>query len=218
MFKFITRNPGLKIISLILAVILWLFVKSETGGEVGLVAPVEFSSLPPTLIMVRLSDEVINLRVSGSLSKVERLSTRDVRVRIDLSSAKAGLNSFDILPRNISLPQGLTVTQMSPSTIKVEIDEVMDKIVRVNALVQGEPESGYRVSRVTVDPRYIKLQGSKTQLKTLKEVPTEEIDVSGFKETVKLEVPLRLSELNVKAGGDRKVRVTVHIEPEKVEK
>ncbi|RLB04071.1 MAG: YbbR-like domain-containing protein, partial [Deltaproteobacteria bacterium] len=39
--RIITKNPILKVISLILAIILWLFVKSERGGEVGLVVPLE---------------------------------------------------------------------------------------------------------------------------------------------------------------------------------
>ena len=215
--QLITRNPGLKVISLVLAIILWLFIRSETGGEVGIVAPFEFHGLSSNLIVTRVSEETINVRINGSLSQLERLSTKEVRARIDLSGAKPGLNSFDILPRNITVPQGLAINQISPSSIKVELDQVIDKIVRIEALVQGKPQNGYRVTRITVDPLYIKLQGARTQLMTLKKVSTEEVDISGLRETVKLEVPLKLTGLNLKRGVDRRVRIMVEIQKEDTE-
>jgi hypothetical protein len=51
--KVITKNPALKAISLILAVILWLFVKSTNEGEVGLQVPIEFFHCPSSLMRLR---------------------------------------------------------------------------------------------------------------------------------------------------------------------
>jgi YbbR domain-containing protein len=210
--RFFTKHPGLKIVSLILAIILWLFVKSETGGEVAMAVPLEFYDLSPELIVTRISEEAINVRVNGSYSQLERLASKDVRVRISLSDVKPGINSFDIQPRNIPVAQGLAISQISPSSIKVELDQVMDKIVRIKAAVRGRPAEGYRMARTTVDPRYIKLRGARGQLRALNEISTEEIDISGLKETIRLEIPLKLAGLNLKRGVDRRVHVTVEIE------
>jgi YbbR domain-containing protein len=215
--RFFTRNPLLKIISLVLAIILWLFVRSEGSGELGLVVPLELYGLSSDLIVTNVTEEAINVRINGPRSQTERLSTKDIRVRINLSSAKFGANSFDILPDNLSIPQGLRVSQISPSSIKVKLDKVVDKIVRVKAVVKGKPAGGYRVVKISVDPIHINLQGARNQLLGVREVLTEEVDISGLKESIKVDVPLRLSGLKLKQGIEKKVRVVVEIREEKGE-
>jgi len=212
--KVITKNPTLKVISLILAIILWLFVRSTTEGEVGLQVPIEFFRCPASLIVTHVSADAITVRIMGAASQVERLSTREEKARIDLSGARPGTNTFDILPDNFTIPKVLKITQISPSSIKVEIDRVMDKVVRLKAVVKGEPAPGYRVAKIVVDPSSINLQGARRQLAGLKEVSTEEIDISGLRETVEIEVPLRLADLRLKEGVKSTVKVIVVVNKE----
>jgi len=213
--KIITKNPTLKIISLILAIILWVFVKSKSGGEVGLVVPLEFYRVPSSFIVTQVTDEAINVRVNGSFLQLERLPTREIRARIDLSRARPGANSFDILPDNFNIPRGLEVTQISPSSVKVELDSVMEKVVHVKAAVKGRPARGYRITKVSVDPPYITLQGARSQLTGLTEVSTEVVDISGLKETVRVEAPLRIADLRLKKDVKRTVKVTVTVKEER---
>jgi len=213
--KIITKNPTLKIISLILAIILWVFVKSKSGGELGLVVPLEFYRVPSNAIVTQVTDEAINVRVNGSFLQLERLPTREIRARIDLSRARPGTNSFDILPDNFNIPRGLEVTQISPSSVKVELDRVMEKVVQVKAAIKGRPARGYRVAKISVDPPYITLQGARSQLAGLKEVSTEVVDISGLKETVGIVAPLRIAELRLKKDVERTVTVTVTVKEER---
>jgi len=213
--NFITKNPTLKIISLVLALILWVFVKSKSGGEVGLVVPLEFYRVPSNVIVTQVTDEAINVRFNGSFMQLERLPSREIRARIDLSRARPGTNSFDILPDNFNIPRGLKVTQISPSSVKVELDRVMERIVQVKAAVKGRPARGYRVSKISVDPPYITLQGARSQLTGLKEVSTEVVDISGLKETVRVAAPLRIGELRLKKDVKRTATVTVTVKEER---
>jgi YbbR domain-containing protein len=210
----ITKNPTLKAISLILAVILWLFVKSTSEGEVGMVVPIEFFRCPSSLIVTQVSEDAITVRIMGPLSQVDRVSTREGKARIDLSDARPGTNTFDILPDNFTIPKALKIMQISPSSIKVEIDRVMDKVVRVKAVVKGEPAPGYRVAKIVVDPPSINLQGARSHLAGLREVLTEEVDISGLRETLKLEVPLRLTDFCLKEGVKGTVKVIVAVKQE----
>jgi YbbR domain-containing protein len=213
--KFITKNKTIKIISLILAIILWVFVKSKSGGEVGLVVPLEFYRVPTNLIVTNVTDEAINVRIIGSVIQLQRLPTREMRARIDLSRARPGTNSFDILPDNFNISKALDITQISPSSVKVELDHVIEKMVHVKPVVQGKPASGYRVSKTTVDPPYINLQGARSQLIGLKEVVTEAVDISDLKETVEVEVPLRIADLRLKKAVKRTAKVTIVVEEER---
>lgn len=213
--NFITKNTTIKIISLILAIILWVFVKSKSGGEVGLVVPLEFYRVPANLIVTTVTDEAINVRITGSVIQLQRLPTREMRVRIDLSRARPGTNSFDILPDNFNISKALDITQISPSSVKVELDHVLEKMVHVKPVVQGKPARGYRVSKITVEPPFINLQGAEGQLTGLKEIMTEEVNVSDLKETVEVAVPLQLADLRLKKAVKRIVTVTIVIEGER---
>jgi len=213
--RFLTKNTTIKIISLILAIILWVFVKSKSGGEVGLVVPVEFYRVPASLIVTHVTDEAINVRITGSVIQLQRLPTREMRARIDLSRARPGTNSFDILPDNFNVSKALDITQISPSSVKVDLDHVLEKMVQVKPVVQGKPAKGYRVSKITVDPPYINMQGARSQLVGLKEVLTEEVDISALKETVEVEVSLQIADLRLKKAVKRMVTVTIVVEEER---
>jgi YbbR domain-containing protein len=213
--RFITKNTTIKIISLILAIILWVFVKSKSGGEVGLVVPLEFYRVPANLIVTNVTDEAINVRITGSVIQLQRLPTREMRARIDLSRARPGTNSFDILPDNFNISKALDITQISPSSVKVDLDHVLEKMVQVKPVVQGKPAKGYRVSKITFDPPYVTMQGARSQLAALKEVLTEEVDISDLKETVEVEVPLQIADLILKKAVKRMVKVTIMVEKER---
>ena len=213
--SFITKNTTIKVISLVLAIILWVFVKSKSGGEVGLVVPLEFYRVPPNLIVTNVTDEAINVRITGSVIQLQSLSTREVRARIDLSRARPGTNSFDILPDNFSISKALDITQISPSSVKVDLDHVTEKTLHLKPIVEGKPASGYRVSKITVDPPYINLQGARNQLTDLKEVATEAVDISGLTENVEVEVPLRIADLRLKKAVKRTAKVTIVVEEER---
>jgi YbbR domain-containing protein len=136
-------------------------------------------------------------------------------VRIDLSRARPGTNSFDILPDNFNISKALDITQISPSAVKVDLDYVLEKMVQVKPMVQGKPARGYRVSKITVDPPYVNMQGARSQLVGLKEVLTEEVDISDIKETVEVAVPLQIADLRLKKAVKRMVTVIIVIEEER---
>jgi YbbR domain-containing protein len=125
--NFITKNPTLKIISLILAVILWFFVKGKSGGEMALVVPLEFFHTPEGLMVTQVTADAITVRISGSLAQLEPSVLTKARARIDLARARLGVNTFDLLPDNFTFPPGLKITQISPSSVKVELDRIIDK-------------------------------------------------------------------------------------------
>jgi YbbR domain-containing protein len=212
--NFITKNPTVKIISLILAITLWFFVKSKSGGEMALVVPLEFFHTPEGLMVTQVNADVITVRISGPLAQLEPSLLTKARVRIDLARARSGVNTFDVLADNFTFPPGLKITQISPSSVKVELDRIMDKVVRVRAMVRGRPAPGCRLAAVTVDPASIMLRGQSSQLGGIKEVLTEEIDISGVRETVMFEVPLRLADLRLQEGVRGMVKVTVTVRKE----
>ena len=62
------------------------------------------------------------------------------------------------------------------------------------------------------------MEGARGQLRGLKEVVTEEVDISDLKETVEVEVPLRIADLRLKKAVKRINKVTIMVEEERKKK
>ena len=105
MINVITKNPTLKIISLILAVILWFFVKSKSGGEMALIVPLEFFHTPEGLMVTQVNADAITVRISGPLAQLEPVHPQPRSGHGSISrAARPGVNTFDVLPDNFTHP------------------------------------------------------------------------------------------------------------------
>ncbi|MFQ6078748.1 MAG: hypothetical protein ACE5NJ_06405 [Thermodesulfobacteriota bacterium] len=89
---FFTKNLSLKLISILLAVILWYFVINEKGGETALSIPLDFRNIPSSLIIFKNPVESINIRISGLATLLRGLSPREVKASIDLRCEARGLH------------------------------------------------------------------------------------------------------------------------------
>ncbi len=208
--SFFAKNPLLKIISLLLAVVLWAFVKGRSGTEVSLTVPLELEAVPANLVVTHVSDESINVRLVGPISQLSRLSEQHVRAKLDLSQAKAGVNTFELRSRDLTLAKGVKVIQMSPSSVRVELDRVTERVVAVKAQVRGEPAPGYRIGSVFVNPPFVSVVGGRSQLAVISDLKTEEIDITGARSTVVVDAPLKIEGVRVK-DNKKTVQVTVNI-------
>ena len=87
----IFENLTLKIVSFVLAVIVWFLVVGEQKSEVRLTVPIELRNLPTDLEVVEsLSQVEVTLR--GASSFVKRLTPGDIEVYVDLNNVARGIN------------------------------------------------------------------------------------------------------------------------------
>jgi YbbR domain-containing protein len=205
-----TQNVFLKLISVFFAIILWwYFVTSERGGETALSIPLDFRNIPSSLIIFENPVESINIRISGPATLLRRLSPRDVKAIIDLSDAKAGVSTFEIQPEHITLPRGLRLSMRSPASVMLRFDELLKKTVLVEAVLVGKPLEGYKIVGVWVDPPAVEIVGAQSELRRLKKIFTEEVDVSGLKKDTIKNAALSLGGLHIKSVSSQEVKVNI---------
>ncbi len=205
-----TKNLSLKLISVFFAVILWwYFVTSERGGETALSIPLDFRNIPSSLIIFKNPVESINIRINGPATLRRRLSPRDVKAIIDLSDAKAGVSTFEIQPEHITLPRGLRVSIRSPTSVMLRFDELFKKNILVEAVLIGKPLAGYKIGGVWVDPPAVEIVGAQSELKGLRKIFTEEVDVSGLKKDTIKKAALGLGGLHIKSVSSQEVKVNI---------
>ncbi len=209
MKKFFLDNLGLKIAAFLLSIVLWIFVTSRGQSEMSLDVPLEFKNVPSGLELVNRNIKTVSVIIKGQERFIKNVRPSDVRVSLDMSKAKKGEGVYYIHRDDVVLPHALTVTDITPSSVKVSIEETATKTVRVVALVTGEPEKGYRIKSVEVVPQTVLIEGIRSEVSRIKSVRTEPLDVTGLNETFTQDLKLDLGK-NVRSKvGEVTTTVTI---------
>ena len=203
----------LKLLSVILAAGLWLFVASAQRSEIALAVPVEYVGLEGPLALEGPQRETVDVQVRATRWAAERVTPTSVRVRVDVSGLREGDNLVQLWPDSVQAPPGVRVTRVAPAWTTVRVVRAATKTVPVVAQVQGSPAPAHVLRQVVVTPATVEIRGPRTTIEARNAVDTLPVDVSGHREAVTRTVGLALPE-SVYPVDRRTVEVTVDIRPE----
>jgi YbbR domain-containing protein len=120
--RIFVQNVGLKVISLLLAIGLWLVVARSPVAEVVLNVPIVFERVPDKLEMQSTNATEAQIRVRGPERLVRHLRSADVSAHVDLSAVVVGSHTFDLAPGNVHVPNTLEVVQINPARVTVMME------------------------------------------------------------------------------------------------
>jgi YbbR domain-containing protein len=205
------RHIGLKVISVVLAALLWLLVSGEQTVERALRIPLEFTNLPPQLELVGTPPAVVDVRVRGSSGTLTRVAAGELSAVLDVRTARAGERFFHLSPEDVRAPFGVEVVQVTPASVPLTFEESLSKTVGVTVRIEGEPAPGYAVGGVTVEPATVVIVGPASALHGLTEAITEPISVSGASRPVKDIVTIGVADPVVRLRQAQSAGVTIAI-------
>lgn len=209
------RNLGLKFLSTLVAIMLWLIVAGERVVERVMRAPVEFQNLPAGLELVGNPPDTVEVRLRGSSGALSRISAGDMSAVLDLSTARPGRRLFHITAGQVTVPYGIEIVQVGPSTLTVEFEMSGIRRVRVEPDVDGRPAPGYEVIEVKSDPDTVEVAGPDTALKRLQSAITEPVSVADQTRSVREVVTIGVPDSSLRLRSPQTAVVTVTIAPRK---
>jgi len=207
------RNLGLKFLSTLVAVLLWLVIAGERVVERVMRAPVEFQNLPAGLELVGNPPDTVEVRLRGSSGALSRLAAGDMSAVLDLTTARPGRRLFHITQNHVNVPYGLEIVQVGPSTLMMEFEPTGIRQVRVEPDVDGRPANGYEVTKVTSDPQMVEVAGPETALKRLQSAITEPVSVTDQTRSVREVVTIGVPDSSLRLRSPQTAVVTVTISP-----
>jgi len=172
------HNLGLKIISLGLAVALWVAVKRDPVDEMGVNVPIEFHNLTENLEIATENIPQAQILVRGPEREVHRLEPSDVHVEVDLSGVKPGERTFELSAHEVRLPHDLEVVQVIPAQLHLSFDTRMSRQVELKPRVTGT-FAGQRIASISVDPKIITISGPAARVKAVENAITDPVDATG---------------------------------------
>ncbi len=177
--RIFVQNIGLKTVSLLLAIGLWLVVARDPTAEVEMKVPIEFQNFPNNLEIDSANVTDVQVRVRGPERLIHRLQTADVRAEVNLASVRPGEQTFDLNGGQVHVPQDLQVVQVNPPQFHVSFDDRARRVVEVRPRVIGNFASGMRVERVIADPPSIAITGPRRHVEKVDAAITDPVDASG---------------------------------------
>src|SRR5580765_5304724 len=147
------RHLGLKVLSVVLALLLWMIVSGEEIVERGLRVPLELQQVPAGLELLGEVPATVDVRVRGASGTLSRVSTGDVIAVLDLRTARSGRRLFPLTPDQMRVPFGVEVVQITPPAVAMAFETSGSREVPILPAIDGKPAPGYVVGAMVAEPK-----------------------------------------------------------------
>ncbi len=219
MALFPIRHVGLKLLSIAVAVLLWLVVAGDPIGERALRVALELTRTPDGLELVGPVADTVAVRFRGQASRLSGLGPGDVSVVVDLEGVRPGRRLFALTPTHVTAPYGLDVIQITPATLTLSFESRASRLLPVRPQIEGTPVAGHSVTNVSVTPSQVQIEGPESAVADLTSVATEPVSVEQATTLVREAVALDLPESGVRlAAGAGTAVVTVTVSADTTER
>lgn len=177
------HNFGMKALALALAALLWLSVSAQRLEQVSVrtfEVPVALIGIPRDLVLTRVSNETVSVRLRGRVSALREMSSQHMEATVNLSDARAGTTTVPTA-QALNVPDGIEVLSITPPRVEIRLEPRRQKHVPIRPYFVGDLPPGYRYDRdsVTVDPEKALVSGPASLISDFNEVATERIILSG---------------------------------------
>ncbi len=205
-----SRNLGLKVLALALAVAAWWFVAGESKVLVSFTIPLEIRDVPRGMTMTNKPERQVEVRLSGASSLLSGMRPSEISAAVDLSGGRTGRQIVTLGERAIKVPPGIRVQRVFPSSIEVILERTERRVVPVVPRIGGDPAVRRRVARVEVDPRTLEVEALPEEFSRIRAAYTEEIVPDPGSDTYATTARVELREPHARIVDSPNVRVKVH--------
>ncbi len=211
----VTRNWGLKIAAFVLALVVWLVLvpQDKMLSEKTLSVPLETTNIPDNLEIVSPLMPTVDITVRATARVLGQLQPAGLAVRIDLGRASVYQQEYPLNKSMVSLPPGAEVVEIKPSKVAIKLEKTAEETLDISPSIRGKVASGYRISRVEVQPSQVLVRGPESKIRSKDVVTTAPIDVSGLAESTVFDADIILPKPELRLiSPQTSARVTVVVE------
>jgi len=157
-------KKGDMILSLILAVALWMYIVGEmnptttkTYREIPVTLTNEQTLTDNGLAVLTSSDSDMTVTITGKRSAVSKVKSTDIVATVDLSNAAEGENQLAI---NINVPSNVEVKSQSISKITVKVEKRTSESKEVKVIYTGDKAKGEEPTTKKISPSKVTVSGA----------------------------------------------------------
>ncbi len=213
----ITRDWKLKLVSLGLALGLWLLLvpSEKVSSEKSLTIPLETRNVPAGLEIVQRPAPTIDVTLRAPKRMIGEIGPSSLVASLDLERATVLQQEYALNASMIALPPGAEVVKISPSRVTIKLERTVEAVLDVHATVRGKPAAGFQVARIEVEPANVAVQGPESRVKASDTAVTAPVVISGLAQSTIFDADIILPRPELRfVSSQTSARITVVIEAE----
>lgn len=199
------RKWAYVLLSVFLAVILWLYVRAEKDP----VSDARIRNIPVQitgssvlsskgLTVAGLSSDRVSTTLQAPASVLSDISRKNITATIDVSRIdEAGEHTLSyniVLPTNVNT-DGVVIQEKEPETITVTVEKLYTSTLPVEFRFEGSVAKGYQAGTPTIDPVNVTISGAVEQVNRVARAVVV-LEAKDLKEQYTGDLPIRLLDAN----------------------
>ncbi len=193
--KFFTDNIGLKLISLVIAFLLWLIVVSIDNPVMFLT----YSGIPVTVENAQLMEEngkafqiaennkTVSIVVRAERSVLNQLSRDNFLASINMAYLDGNLVPLELKATRYA-DRIRSITSRTQN-IRVEVEDLVQKQIPVKAVTTGEPAEGFRIGSVKAASNVVRMSGPESIVNSIVRAEVSVV-VTGMSSNIRANEPI----------------------------
>lgn len=182
----------IKIVSLLLAILLWLYVMNVDNpyNRKTLTVPIKFlnkDTLEENDLFLKNENELastMDITIYGRKEEIDTVNPSDFSVTVDFSKVESVYDdSLEISEPYLVTPRDVIIERYVPHFIKLELERIQSETYAIEINTQGELKENYRIIRMTVNPEKVPIRDLESRIKTIAQVKGT-IDVNGLDRSI----------------------------------
>ncbi|MFL6336130.1 MAG: YbbR-like domain-containing protein, partial [Pyrinomonadaceae bacterium] len=179
----------LKALALLITLGLWYAVTTQRAPATKRLhdVPLEFL-LPDNVDIGNDPLDKVDVMLEGSQDKLAVLTARDLVAQVDVMSLLPGDRNPRLTDKNVSmeLPDGVRILEITPRSLTLHLEPVVEREVPVEARFEGELPEGFTRAAAAVTPDRIRVRGPQSHVAAVERAFTETISLAGRREPLAL--------------------------------
>ncbi len=198
----LNSNNFLKVLSVVIAIVLWLYViqvtdpmKTQTYSDIPVQLLNEESLAARGLALSGEATYTVGVKLQAKRAELTKISASDIIANADLFGYSIGKN---YIPVTVEAPDGATIMGVEPIKINVVIEELVEVAKPIRIDFVGQFEDGIEAGQITTSPEEILVSGAKSEVSAVAyikaEVNTSKLTAQG--------TTVQAKAVAVNSGGD----------------
>jgi YbbR domain-containing protein len=179
----------LKVLAFVITLGLWYAVTTQRAPATMRLRAVQLDFILPENVEIGNEPvEEVDITLEGSQGKLAELNARNLVARADLTDLKPGDRVARLTDKNVSmdLPEGVRIVEITPRSLTLHLEQVIEHDVPVEARFDGELPEGFKRGVVQVTPERVRVRGPESHVASIERAFTETISLAGQRETLTL--------------------------------
>lgn len=197
-------NFSLKLMSLLIAIVLWFIVLGSRNIVVTKEVPLEVIT-PQGLVVGNELPDKVSFQLSGPNAILRAVLNRsEMPLQINLSNSRTGTSIYRFYQDHIQIPLGVKVLSIIPASLSIRLEKVKEEEVTLRLTTVGQLSPGYQIQRLELLQNKVRLRGPESKLAQVNEISTAPLDLSKIKISGEQEVDIDLKKHpQLKLVGER---------------